>query len=139
MTEAEPRGQTVSMDPVVRKLRPEEAPTFRESVMVPFLDPFAGDPDQVADSERWAATSELDRAWVVDAGGRFVGNGAIHSLNVTLPAAPGKPCPTVAMAGVSAISGTSSSALRSPASTASIAFRYTSVLPEPVTPCSKNV
>jgi len=103
MTEAEPRGQTVSMDPVVRKLRPEEAPTFRESVMVPFLDPFAGDPDQVADSERWAATSELDRAWVVDAGGRFVGNGAIHSLNVTLPAAPGKPCPTVAMAGVSAI------------------------------------
>ncbi len=43
------------------------------------------------------------------------------------------------MAGVSAISGTSSSALRSPASTASIAFRYTSVLPEPVTPCSKNV
>ena len=83
------------MDPVVRRLEPEEASQFRQSVMVPFLEPFAGDPEQVADFEMAAATSELDRAWVVDAGDRFAGNGAIFSLNVTVPAAPGQPCPTL--------------------------------------------
>jgi predicted acetyltransferase len=71
--------------------------------MVPFLEPFAGDPDQVADFEMWAAKSELDRAWVVDTGDHFAGNGAIYSLNVTLPATPGRPCPTIPMAGVSAV------------------------------------
>jgi predicted acetyltransferase len=91
------------MDPVVRKLRPEESSLFRQSVMVPFLDPFAGDPEQVADFEMWAAKSELDRAWVVDTGGHFAGNAAIFSLNVTLPAAQGHPCPTIPMAGVSAV------------------------------------
>ena len=39
---------------------------------------------------------------------------------------------------VSAISGTSRSAPRPAAIAVSIAFRYTSVLPEPVTPCSRN-
>ncbi|MGH9078538.1 MAG: GNAT family N-acetyltransferase [Acidimicrobiales bacterium] len=91
------------MDPVVRRLRLEEAPAFRRSVKVPFLEPFAGDPDQVADLEAWAATSELDRAWVVDTGGHFVGNAAVYSFDVTLPAAPGQPCPTIPMAGVSAV------------------------------------
>jgi predicted acetyltransferase len=91
------------MDPVVRKLRPEEASAFRRSVMVPFLDPFAGDTDQVADFEMSAAKTDLDRAWVVDTGDHFAGNGAIYSLDVTLPAAPGRPCPTVPMAGVSAV------------------------------------
>jgi predicted acetyltransferase len=71
--------------------------------MVPYLDPFAGDPEQVADFEMWAAKSELDRAWVVDTGDRFVGNSAIYSLDVTLPAAPGQACPTIPMAGVSAV------------------------------------
>jgi predicted acetyltransferase len=71
--------------------------------MVPFLEPFAGDPEQVADHELWAATSSFERAWVVDTGGRFAGNAAIHSLDVTLPAGPGQPCPTVPMAGVSAV------------------------------------
>jgi predicted acetyltransferase len=91
------------MDPLVRKIRPEEAQAFRESVMVPFLAPFAGDPDQVADFETWSATSALDRAWVVDTGDRFVGNSAIYSLDVTVPAAPGQPCPTVPLAGVTAV------------------------------------
>jgi predicted acetyltransferase len=91
------------MDPIVRKLRPEEASAFRQSVMVPFLEPFAGDPEQLADFEMWAATSDLDRAWVVDAGDHFTGNAAIYSLNVTLPAAPGEPCPTIPMAGVTAV------------------------------------
>ena len=44
-----------------------------------------------------------------------------------------------ATAGVRAISGTSSSAPRPSASTASMAVRYTSVLPLPVTPCSRKV
>jgi predicted acetyltransferase len=91
------------MDPVVRRLDPEEASQFRRSVMVPFLEPFAGDPEQVADFEMAAATSELDRAWVVDDGDHFVGNGAIFSLNVTVPAVPGQPCPTLPMAGISAV------------------------------------
>ncbi len=91
------------MDPVVRKLRPEEASTFRRSVHIPFLSPLTDDPDDMADLEMWAATSPLDRAWVVDAGDRFVGNSAIHSLNVTLPAAPGQACPTIPMAGVTAV------------------------------------
>ena len=71
--------------------------------MIPFLAPFAGDPDQVADFETWAATSALDRAWVVDTGDRFVGNSAIYTLNVTVPPAPGQPCPTVPLAGVTAV------------------------------------
>ena len=44
--------------------------------------------------------------------------------------------PTVC--GVSAISGTSTIAPRPAASVACTAWRYTSVLPEPVTPCSRN-
>jgi len=91
------------MDPVVRRIEPAEAPAFRRSVMIPFLEPFANDPDQVADFELWAGKHEPDRSWVVDDGGRFVGNAAIHSMNVTLPAAPGQPCPTMPMAGVSAV------------------------------------
>ncbi len=91
------------MDPVVRKLRPEEAAAFRRSVMVPFLDPFAGDADQIADFALWEAKTELDRAWVVDTGDRLAGNSAIYSLNVTLPSAVGRPCPTIPMAGVTAV------------------------------------
>ena len=98
-----PSGQTWAMEPVVRKLRPGEEPDFRRSVMIPFLDPFAGDPDQVADFDLWAAKSELDRIWVVDSDDGFVVNAAIYSLDVTLPAAAGQPCPTMAMAGVSAV------------------------------------
>ncbi len=96
-------GKLGRMEPTVRKIGPEEGSAFRQSVVVPFLEPFAGDPEQVADFEMWAATSELDRAWVVDTGDRFAGNAAIYSLNVTLPAAPGKPCPTIPMAGVTAV------------------------------------
>jgi predicted acetyltransferase len=97
-------GQTGPMESVVRRLRPDEGEAFRRSVVVPFLEPFAGDPDQVADFEMWAAKwGDLDRAWVVDAGDRFVGNAAILSLDVTLPAPPGQPCPTLPMAGVSAV------------------------------------
>jgi predicted acetyltransferase len=97
------RGQTGAMDPVIRKISPEEAPAFRRSVMVPFLEPFAGDPDQVADYELSADTFEADRAWVVDTGDQFVGNAGIHSLDVTLPARLVHACPTTPMAGVTAV------------------------------------
>ena len=96
-------GQTDGMDPVVRRIRPEEGPEFRRSVMVPFLDPFAGDADQVADENLWEAKAELDRAWVVDTGDRFAGNACVYSMDVTLPAPPGRPCPTIPMAGISAV------------------------------------
>ena len=71
--------------------------------MVPFLEPFAGDPDQVADHELWASKIELDRAWVVDTGDRLAGNACIYSLDVTLPAATGQVCPVLPMAGISAV------------------------------------
>ncbi len=91
------------MEPVVRRIGPDEGSAFRQSVMIPFLEPFAGDPDQIADFELWASTSQLDRAWVVDTGDRFVGNSCIYSFDVTLPSPPGRPCPTIPMAGVSAV------------------------------------
>ena len=78
---------------MVRRIRPEEASAFRQSVMIPFLEPYAGDPDQVADFELWASKSELDRAWVADTGDRFVGNACIYSFDVTLPAPPGRAVP----------------------------------------------
>jgi predicted acetyltransferase len=71
-------------------------------VMVPFLDP-TDDPDQVADHDLWAAKVEFDRAWVVDNGRHFVGNSAVYSLDVTLPAPPGRLCPTIPMAGITAV------------------------------------
>jgi predicted acetyltransferase len=103
MTAPTPDGQTGGMDPVVRRIRPEEGLEFRRSVMIPFLDPFAGDPDQVGDENVWQTKAELDRAWVVDTGDRFAGNACIFSMDVTLPAPPGQPCPTIPMAGVSAV------------------------------------
>jgi predicted acetyltransferase len=96
-------GQTGVMDAVVRKIGPQEALAFRRSIAVPFLDPITDDSEQIADFELWAAKVELDRAWVVDAADHFVGNAAIYSLDVTLPAAPGQPCPTLPMAGVTAV------------------------------------
>jgi predicted acetyltransferase len=103
MATASRHGQTGAMDPVVRRLRPEESSAFRRSVMVPFLAPFAGDPDQVADQELGAAKLEPDRAWVVDTGDGFAGNAGIYSLDVTLPGLPGRPCPVIPMAGVTAV------------------------------------
>ena len=96
-------GQTGPMEPVIRRVVGGEEGAFHRSVMVPFLDPFAGDPNQVDDFELWSTTSELDRAWVVDDGGHFVGNAAIHTLDVTVPAAGGHACAAIPMAGVSAV------------------------------------
>jgi predicted acetyltransferase len=90
-------------DVVVRKVQPEEAEAFVHSVRVPFLYPPTGEEDDKAADERRINAIETDRAWVADDRGRFVGNSCIYSLDVTVPAAPGRLSPVVAMAGVSAV------------------------------------
>jgi predicted acetyltransferase len=87
----------------VRKLRAGEEEAFIHSVMTPFLDAVTGDADQKADIEREVATIEVDRSWVAEDDGRFVGNACNVSLDLSLPAAPGRPCPVIPMAGVSAV------------------------------------
>jgi predicted acetyltransferase len=91
------------MDVEVRKLREGEEAAFLASVRVPFLEPASDDPAERRADERWMATLEPARTWVVDAGGRFVGNACIYTMDLTLPAAPGQPCPHARMAGVSAV------------------------------------
>ena len=91
------------MDVHVRKLRAGEAEAFVHSVFTPFLDAITGDAEQAADVQREIAQIEVDRAWVAAAGGRFVGNACIMSLNLTLAAAPGRTCLVLPMAGVSAV------------------------------------
>jgi predicted acetyltransferase len=87
----------------VRKLRAGEEEAFVHSVMTPFLDAVTGDADQAAEIEREIATIEVDRCWVAEDQGRFVGNACILSLDVSLPAATGRLCPVLPMAGVSAV------------------------------------
>jgi predicted acetyltransferase len=91
------------MDIEVRKLRPEEAQEFVQSVGVPFLNPVTGDPETFAEEQDRIARTETDRAWVAEEEGRFIGNSCIHSMDLTLPARPGQPCPVLAMAGISAV------------------------------------
>jgi predicted acetyltransferase len=91
------------MSAMVRRLEPGEEGAFVRSAVVPFLYPVTADPEANADLDQWAARIEPGRAWLAEDRGRLVGNAAIYSLDVTVPAAPGEPCPVVAMAGVSAV------------------------------------
>jgi predicted acetyltransferase len=91
------------MDVQVRQIRPEEAEAFEKSVRIPFLDPFVEEPETVAAIQSGVAQLETDRAWVVEARGRFVGNSCIYSMDLALPASPGGVCPVIPMAGVSAV------------------------------------
>jgi predicted acetyltransferase len=91
------------MEPVVRKIEPEEGADFWRSVKIPFLEVPGADPDEAEALEQWLAKAELDRAWVVDAGDHFAGNACTYSFDVTLPAPPGQICPTAPMAAVSAV------------------------------------
>lgn len=91
------------MESLVRKLRPGEEIAFMHSVMTPFLDAVTGDADQGAEIDRDIAQLEVDRAWVVESEGRFVGNACVVSLDLTLPAATGQPCPVLPIAGVSGV------------------------------------
>jgi predicted acetyltransferase len=87
----------------IRKIEAGEEESFLRSVMIPFLDPVTGDPESEAMIAQEAASIEPDRTWVVEDGGRFVGNCCIYSMDVTVPARPGPDCPRVPMAGVSAV------------------------------------
>jgi predicted acetyltransferase len=91
------------MSAIVRRLAAGEERAFVRSAMVPFLVPVTGDPDNTDEIDQWAARIEAARAWVVEDRGRVVGNAAIHSLDVTVPASPGQACPVIPMAGVTAV------------------------------------
>lgn len=91
------------MDVRIRRLQLGEETRFVQSVRVPFLDPPTAEPeDQLADESR-SRDIEVERAWVGEASGAFVANARILSLDVTVPAAAGGPCPVMRMAGVSAV------------------------------------
>jgi hypothetical protein len=81
----------------IRRIDPSDIPAFAASVQVPFLDP-----GNKADMEHWARAVEPSRAWVAVDRGRFVGNAAVLTRDVTLPGPAGSPCPTVPLAAVTA-------------------------------------
>ena len=87
----------------VRKLSPGEEDAFERSVRVPFLDPPTGDPDMEAEIRRGVAALQTDRAWVADAGDRFVGQCSIDTLDLSVPSRPGGECPTLPMAGITSV------------------------------------
>ncbi len=91
------------MDLEVRPLQPGEELAFVQSERVPFLDPATDDDGSRRADERAARHLEPERAWVVADQGRFVGNGNIYSLSLTLPAPTGQPAPVHRMAGVSGV------------------------------------
>jgi predicted acetyltransferase len=91
------------MGPVVRRLRPGEEEKFVRSVLVPFLDQPTDAADEAAALDLLIRSTEVDRSWVAEEDGRFVANCGFHSLDVTLPAAPGSSCPLIAMGGVTRV------------------------------------
>ncbi|MGH9094037.1 MAG: GNAT family N-acetyltransferase, partial [Acidimicrobiales bacterium] len=82
----------------VRLIEPHEVPDFIRSVLVPFLE--VGKEGAV---KHWSPHIEVDRCWIAQDGGRAVGNCCVFSRDVTVPAAPGRECPTIPMAAVSAV------------------------------------
>ncbi|MGI8751833.1 MAG: GNAT family N-acetyltransferase [Acidimicrobiales bacterium] len=82
----------------IRRIEPSEIPAFVASVEIPFLDP--GNDDHL---EFWARTVEPARTWVAVDDGRFVGNAAVLTRDVTVPGPDGRPCPTVPLAAVTAV------------------------------------
>jgi predicted acetyltransferase len=87
----------------IRALRPGEELAFVRSTRVPFLAPLTDERADQESDERNAGYIEVDRAWVADDGGRFVGNACNYTMDVTIPAAPGRTTPVIPMAGVSAV------------------------------------
>lgn len=87
----------------IRRVQPDEAEAFIRSVRVPFLDPATGRPEDDAWMERAVRHTETERAWVAEDRGRFVANCIVHTMDVTVPSAPGRDCPVIPMGGVSAV------------------------------------
>ena len=90
-------------DVTIRRVRPGEEERYVRSVMIPFLDPYTGEGHQAALMERLLRRIEFARCWVVEDNGRFVGNSAVRSMDVTVPGPAGGPCPTVPMGGVTSV------------------------------------
>jgi predicted acetyltransferase len=86
------------MDLVVRRIQAGEVDAFVASVAVPFFE--VGNKEEAAD---FASHLETDRAWVAVEGDRVVGNACTFTRDVTLPGAPGQPCPVTPLAAVSAV------------------------------------
>ena len=91
------------MPATVRRLEAGEEMAFVRSVRVPFLDASSGSPADEADDRRRAARLETERCWVVEDRGHFVGNSLVRTMDLTVPAAPGRSCPILRMGGVSAV------------------------------------
>lgn len=91
------------MAATLRRLQRGEEAAFIKSVRVPFLDPNTGSPEDDAADKPRAAHLETDRMWVVEDRGQFVGNGGVRTMDVTVPGAPGEPCPVIPMGGVTAV------------------------------------
>lgn len=91
------------MPATVRRLEAGEELAFVRSVRVPFLDASSGSPADEADDRRHAAQLETDRCWVVEDRGQFVGNSLVRTMDLTVPATPGRSCPIVRMGGVSGV------------------------------------
>ena len=90
-------------DVQIRTLRPDEVGRFVRSVLVPFLDPAGGGEDSDRRLDRFVRRVEPDRSWIVEDDGRFAANCTVHTMDVTLPASPGRPCPVIEMGGISAV------------------------------------
>lgn len=90
-------------DPGIRRLRPGEQDAFIESVRIPFLDPVVEGAPEEPWVDRARRRTDPERSWVAEDRGRFVANCAIHSMDLTVPAPPGRPCPVVPMGGVTAV------------------------------------
>lgn len=90
-------------DVTVRRLEPGEEEAFVRSVRVPFLNPATGRDDEQAWVDRVVKRTETERMWVAEDEGRFVANGGVRTMDVTVPAGPGEGCPVMAMGGVTAV------------------------------------
>lgn len=82
----------------VRRIGADEVRAFVVSEHVPFLESL--DEDDVG---RVMAPVEPERSWAGVDDGRFVATAGILTRDVTVPGPPVGPCPTVAMAGVTAV------------------------------------
>jgi predicted acetyltransferase len=93
----------VTDGPTIRLIGSDEIPAWTRSVAVPFLEP-VHDPAALAQRvERVTPFVDLDRSWVVEDGGRFVGNAAAFGGTLTLPGPCGGPCPSVPFSAITAV------------------------------------
>lgn len=87
----------------IRRLEAGEEEAFARSMMVPFLDPPSDEDLAGPRWQRFIRALDAGRSWVAEDAGRLVGNCTVHTMDVTVPAAPGSVCPVLAMGGVSAV------------------------------------